>query len=55
MQMLKTELDKTEKQFDDEKKLLQNIMDQIYALWEKIKSERKTHDYVGSPYKLVVR
>jgi len=24
-------------------------------MWEKIKSERKTHDYVGSPYKLVVR
>jgi hypothetical protein len=27
MQMLKSELDKTEKLFDEEKKLLQNLMD----------------------------
>jgi hypothetical protein len=55
MQIIKQELDKTEKLFAEEKTLLQNIMNQIYNKWEAIKLERKTHDYIGSPFKLVVR
>lgn len=49
------ELDKIEKLFVFERQLMQNLMNQIYSKWEAIKLERKTHDYVGSPFKLTVR
>lgn len=55
MQMIKTELDKTDLLQAQEKHLLQTLMDKIYSHWESVKAERKVHDFTGSPYKLVVR